>query len=1006
MTPNELKQLIYQGDVDKIAEALANLDSSARSKLSKTAADVFGAVDDHAWYRRQESARAKKIKAELLEMGFDPKKMQSTLRDARDTAILAVLGCCPLSALKKVDFSFNFSTNDEPQFPQAALKILDDRRPEWMDELVESWLTPNSDSFRKLKWWFLNQMIQKGICQKPAGQDYYHVMVTHAAIDHNSKLQKLAQQELVESDGFLESDVYRIFEYDTDAFAYDWTGWAKFLKQLVDRGMVEREQIIRCAVRASSNRFRQNTLTGLLKFLDSLSITPAEWQANLDELFAFLHNQTSSVVTFAIKKLKELYKSGAIDPENLLQSLPAVFQCPTKGQPKTALTLIQQVAKKHDALIPLAIGAVVQALDHSDSDVQEKALQLLEQWSDRAHPDHAAAIRERYEHLPKVFVSQASQIADSIDGGTSPTQNTSDSSDSPSMQPLSWPSELDAINEPWRTYICLEKFEKTLKQPVFPPSLKFEIHQVPVLSALKPVTPIRDHVELIDRVAHAIESVDDAMEAELILDGISRLGAVSTDMGKIATPVGKRLNKYFAMGDPQGIASAKDSAQTEQLLRFVLKVPEPKRNKEDLEFIFAPSELDLPHAQFYAARIVELTSQLQTNPPGPLLSAPTHQRGWIDPLVFAKRVAERIRSGSEIGKIDFLLALLRLAPENRDDAIQELPDDDSSWIQLALFACNRPAQQIDGLENCDIVHLHIAAHARTKSVDDSELQRLGLDPKIQHGGPPVQIDAAAFVKNQKKVNRFKTITSHKILNKLYFTGGKYNEWGYSVWRTQMNAWNSKRSNDHYLAYAAAELRGRINDNSLVSEPMHAFFEELFEEDRVWNSMAHLVATLGLIGKSSDAKGQAIDALIISIEDGRADANVLGQIVAAVFNRGLGVPKRLADSLTEICRVSSLHTWFATLTVEPLIASFKNLPTGAADVMELYLNGLLELDLAAPANVIEVCNNIKGSSKSAKVAKRIVAVDGRAHSPKRDEAKSMALQSRLARAQRWQNASRQ
>jgi len=58
-----------------------------------------------------------------------------------------------------------------------------------------------------------------------------------------------------------------------------------------------------------------------------------------------------------------------------------------------------------------------------------------------------------------------------------------------------------------------------------------------------------------------------------------------------------------------------------------------------------------------------------TDAPARLLSAPTHEGGWIDPAEWVRRINSL---QSEPGEADLILSLLRLAPDGREAALKSL----------------------------------------------------------------------------------------------------------------------------------------------------------------------------------------------------------------------------------------------------------------------------------------------------------------------------------------------
>ncbi len=77
----------------------------------------------------------------------------------------------------------------------------------------------------------------------------------------------------------------------------------------------------------------------------------------------------------------------------------------------------------------------------------------------------------------------------------------------------------------------------------------------------------------------------------------------------------------------------------------------------------------------------------------PLFSAPTHAGGWIDPPVLLDRLRRRIGMPHADDDFDIELALLRLAPDNRDTTLREagsLAGEFAAALRHALGAEGEP----------------------------------------------------------------------------------------------------------------------------------------------------------------------------------------------------------------------------------------------------------------------------------------------------------------------------
>ncbi len=89
-----------------------------------------------------------------------------------------------------------------------------------------------------------------------------------------------------------------------------------------------------------------------------------------------------------------------------------------------------------------------------------------------------------------------------------------------------------------------------------------------------------------------------------------------------------------------------------------------------------------PHAAIMR-RLAALAQRLEERRAAPLLSAPTHRGGWIEPTALATRIA----SSAEIDDDDLAQALLRLRPADDEQArtdAAELPGEAALALRVAL----------------------------------------------------------------------------------------------------------------------------------------------------------------------------------------------------------------------------------------------------------------------------------------------------------------------------------
>lgn len=298
-----------------------------------------------------------------------------------------------------------------------------------------------------------------------------------------------------------------------------------------------------------------------------------------------------------------------------------------------------------------------------------------------------------------------------------------------------------------------------------------------------------------------------------------------------------------------------------------------------------------------------------------------------------------------------------------------------------------------------------------------ELAELGIDPSIPGAVTPVRYQWSTGVHAVDDVDRVyyipelqlaadpairhhhthplrPTVSLHKQTQSwpCYGAGSYWMlPWLESVWPL---------NSDPYLAAGVISLIGRIDAPSSTLQPNHVFLEPLFEPDRPWSEVACLAVWIGLLSKDADVRGTALDALIEAIDDGRAHAGLMGAVLARIFAGGWTRLNRLAESLGEVARLSPLSARFAARVLESLVASYQKLPRDAHHVISLLLELLTDLGTALNPDARKALEGIRGSSKAAKAARGLLALETGPAAPDMQQAKAKLLENRIARARRW------
>ncbi|GMN03826.1 DUF6493 family protein [Erythrobacter sp. MTPC3] len=653
MTPDELEQLILETkDAETVRLAFKEMDETARKKLSATASKV---------HRQLHEGKANANASDRLQTFLKTRKDGSYTHwnsRANSNAVLAVFALGPLSAVKK--WYIRPSHEDEEVFR----KLIADRRPQWLPDWIDyefeqEW--PQLD-FATVRTWVCD-----GLIAKPVGEGYYrsfasHLMRTGFYGRDKTVVPPISKQVL--ADPKLLDDIEGLFRVETTAFNTNswlvkgapdhYETWPQALVKLAEGGHYDRAKLLDLALSGLQADIKQNQLAGYHKFFKLLQPSEKEIASRQPALIALLCHPVGHVAKFAIDMLAALEKAKLLDDEKVLPELPSVFSTEAKGNGIAALRLLDRLLKrtakqnggKPDAQ---ALGGVIEGLRHPNADVQNKAIAML--------GTHAGSLdRSQWRGVE----SFGAFVAASHRGAMAKLLELAGDAIEPGSVAAAAPdAEIIAAYRPDTR----------------------DFAQWTVLDDAARIAPVKDLQELIDLAFHCAEIVEDVDEIERLIDGISRLADQRpADFRDRVDPLIHRMQKG---GTSQtGLASALPGvAEAVRALVLTWAMGEPRDPDNQELAYYRQEDAFVPVIAFLhsAARHVH------SRQPRQLLSAITHRGGWIDPLVWVERL-RAVKAGGIADSMDFRLSLLRLAPDNRAQALEMASALSGDAGRLARFA--------------------------------------------------------------------------------------------------------------------------------------------------------------------------------------------------------------------------------------------------------------------------------------------------------------------------------
>jgi hypothetical protein len=1007
MTPFELRSLCESSITPlAFAQAFSELTEADRKKLSKTAQEIF------------KEARA----AERAQFGLP------TAEGA--IARLAILACCPGNCAKQVNGMGRFGMfPHEGAWTEAVRRILLDRRPLWAADWIAMRLDeePRWPWSSPVSWNDVRELMQSGVIERPTVDGYTRLLASVSDVDFNP-----------DRDGdVFDADVWRLFTVDTTAFdavpekkkalraraqragtairddrlQEILHGWPRRLYERAQAGTIDRDRLIDETLNAVWHAVRPAMQIGLLRFLEILEPTDDETAARQSAYRELLRSNLPAVVGMALQALTRLQQAGRLDAREFLEAAPAVFNLSDKNRPGSALSLIDHVAEGAPAELPFALTAVSAALNHESVEIQEQAVKLLAKWKE-AHAaldltsisTSATSLAAHPKRLLDALIHspQPGVIAKSIGSGTA---------DLDERRRL-LRERLAALPEWVRAATCLDGLDQALETGALPPAFDPEPATCPVLSGTEPIEPIQTVDELIDAVSHLFEVVDGSDDLERIVEGIMRLGGDSTDDFEAKTEELRHTKFSMPWGDESAATLLLSSAPNfVGLISWWLGVRAPTDRRQPWGRLAAFKVFDL--------RMAMLITRFKARRFGPVLATPTHRGGWIDPRVFV----DRLKSISDIpwqaSRFDLIGGLLRLAPDFRDVALEsaaDLPLPFGPIVRYALGGPERPSEadqdradewlaagrtrqprawleelrvlEIDEREPDGITRAVFRFEAGVK-IQESEYGRWSA----RHEVAAVAVSVAPRYVSSASLETRPTVALAACLLRDQEVSANQN------WQAGVLASYWPANPEAILAVACSKLMARMDDAGLIFEAVPAWMSPLQALDRGWSQMARTALWLGLLSRNDQSRGTAIDALIEGIADGRADTAALAETLLQIASGGWIKLNRLADSLREVTRTSTLAERVVAEILDRLIASWNELPRDGHHVLALQVELLSNLQHQPSPGVRDVLAPVKGSGKASKLAQQLRTLIAPPVSTSLREAALEAAAGRLARAER-------
>ncbi len=963
MSESELKRLLEKGDKNGVRKFFSKMPEKDRRNYAALAA-----------------ANLKSVKKNWLVELEPGTRGRNPLLPAAE---LAFFETATFSELQKMGLRW---TPDHP----SCLQILTERRPDWTGDYVEALL---NGTYYWGSWNLVRSLIRERLIPKPDHPHYYLGMLE--ALGGRSAEGSLEKK--LESEPDLIDDLWKLFEHDgggevslanVDRFTSR-TSWSKTMIELMKKKKLPRAKLLDCTVSALERDFNHYRAKWFFTFFDMLEPTPKELAGFASRIIGLLNNTAPNVVTWAFEKVQTLAKLDSMDPAEVIRSMEPVLRSRNKGIVLDVLKLIRELAV--DASTKSVAAAVVPvALQHEKPDVQNKALDLLSSMGP-IDADIQRSLRDVIPGLAASVRKRAEAMCTAPEAAAGKKQAGSKAKTGPGKAVT---ASLPPLDAGLKQKFAVDQLEQNHKKSVFEiPHAEFDGTDLLRLNVAEPVSPITDVEELIDECLKVIEDGSLIVDIDRCLDGIAELcDSLPENFDALAAPLLKRVRQKIRKDQIpfEGYDSAADLCGVIYALctGVVLKArPDGRRDELYLLDLDGEAVTFWRREQRSAANVFselcrEVAERVAKRESQRLLCTPTHRGGWVSAAALADRI--RFRANDEPGRNDVVLALLRLAPDHRSNALKALPKR-TEWQEAVRYACGA-----DDVKIGKTAALWVAAAAARSPLEPQPKVAKLLKEELPDAGRPAEYQLKIVRKKPGQYTFFylrmksnppapkkcddglPTVILHSARIKGrddYYDVGDFAGDTEGTVRWSATIWPIERE-----SYFAGAVECVLNNLDWHEAQWHnkSMLDPLFDPGTPLKNNGLLLLVGALAAKEPGESGLAVDAAIQCIEDGRLGSSNLGRALSILMAEGFLKPGRLQKTLTQVASASIVHAAVVALAIQAAVVSLQDdMPKDVSKVLELLLELTMEHGFPLQPEFLKCMATHFTSGKSGQIATKLV-----------------------------------
>lgn len=539
---------------------------------------------------------------------------------------------------------------------------------EWMGELVEKDRLPGEVSY-----WTMMDLHQKGLLTLTP-----QLVISRLPQAIYGKNRLYDPAPLFEYPLTLSEHFWYLFEYPSNIhFADSWrnnkqtnesgTNWNGFIGKYTSDGTLDRMRVLGECLKAVNRNFNKLQVGWMVDLLVELKPTEAELVQLQPLLLQALNSPQTKAVNTALSYLKTLSAEKDFNHQALLDQLPQVIATDKKNIVTTTLQILEKAGKQYPEIKQRACQELCGVFLSKDEDMQTKTAKLILQWADK----NDAVLQEQLSSYSSSMLASARTILQDL--------LVAGEGDMPSVMDYVAVEQLPLIGDHNRivtedlVFFASQVFENNA-------SWHFDLLPAMLLAAQDSMT-----TETLLQLEPALQRAATVFKRPSGSTGLLDLTLAVFFMN---------YGKWMADNDAAYTAKLNEVKQSQHWWRTRQEMPvlEHWKTSRTEEAVYAP------HRKLLILALKKIREKDRL----PLLSTPTHEPAWIDPVVLVQRMAMYQAAGVTPDMLDLQVAIARCALQDTAAALslaqQSLTGEFQQLLMFLLDADALPQVKIITME--------------------------------------------------------------------------------------------------------------------------------------------------------------------------------------------------------------------------------------------------------------------------------------------------------------------